>query len=426
MRRSYPRRLSQKSDIFSFTFINIFTDLFKKLSNGLTVLILIAVTAAFSGCASESDIKPFSGKDLLQLVESASAGNEAINERLGNLFDLTLPVNTNWNTFFIDSLTAKNRLKFYFVVLESPNPVYSRFAVYDSLGHLYLLDKSLNGNLSVFTGQLDSIPYFRVTESFRTKDTLIVRRLNIYTYHLDTYALAFRSFIYYKENTVEREQYIESISLQAIKTKFRTEAKSDFTYEGEIFTYDQTAQAYQSRYRYFDSMVVARISGFKGKVSDRQIFDKNTALRSTGWMSAEDSAKKFKKPPPEQPKGFTIFVPEGWKIRRDIFITAYIKEPRQGTLYVNDSQAASFSVIELAIDDSAENHLNHSLDIRVEKPFLVRMTDRMVVKRLQMQFFEVVCSDKRYLILFEVPSFSYEKHKDIYEAIINSFGVNCS
>ncbi|MCC6549683.1 MAG: hypothetical protein IT279_06395 [Ignavibacteriaceae bacterium] len=396
----------------------------KKLTNGLTALVIM-ITAFTAGCSSESDVKPFTGRDLIQLVESAAAGNEAVNERLGKLFDYSLPLNATWNIFYLDSLTAKNRLKFYYLLLESPNPVYNRFAVYDTLGNLYLLDKSLNGNLSVFNGQLDSIPYFRVTESFRTKDTLILRRLNIYTYHYDTYALAFRSFTFYKENTVEREQYIESISLQTIKTKFRTEPKSDFSFEGEIFTYDKSAQAYQGKYRYFDSMVVRRINSFRGKVSERQIFDKNTALRSTGWMSAEDSAKKFKKPPPEPPKGFTIFVPEGWKIRRDIFITAYIKEPRQGTLYVNDSQAASFSVIELAADDSAENHINHSLEIRLEKPFPVRMTELMAVKRLQMQFFEVSCTNKRYLIIFEAPSFSYEKHKDIYEAIINSFGVNC-
>lgn len=398
----------------------------RKLTTGLTA-ITFALTLLFitAGCSSESDVKPFSGKDLIQLVESAAAGNEAVNERLGKLFDYSLPINSSWNIFYIDSLTAKNRLKFYYLVLESPNPVYNRFAVYDSLGHLYLLDKSLNGNLSVFTGQLDSIPYFRVTESFRTKDTIIVRRLSIYSYHFTTYSLAFRSFTYYKENSIEREQYIESISLEKIKTKFRTEPKSDFAYEGEVFTYDPAAEAYQSKYRYFDSMVVKRIAGFRGKVSDRQIFDKNTALRSTGWMSAEDSAKKFKKPPPEQPKGFTIYVPEGWKIRRDIFITTYIKEPRQGTLYINDSQKASFSVIELAIDDSAENHVSHSLDQRVEKPFLVRSSEMMVVKRVHSQFFEVVCSDKRYLIIFEAPSFSYEKNKDIYEAIINSFGVNC-
>lgn len=405
-------------------FIYNFTDLLNKLSLGVTALIFITV-AAFSGCTTESDVKPFTGNDLFKLVESAVAGNEAVNARLGELFDYSLPLPGQWNTFYLDSITAKNRLKFYYLLLENPNPVYNRFAVYDSLGHLYLMDKSLNGNLSVFTGQLDSIPYFRVTESFRTKDTIIVRRLNLYTYHYTTYSLAFRSFTYYKENNVEREQYIESISLKTISTKFRTEPNSDFTPQGEIFTYDSGTETYQGKYRYFDSMVVQRINTFKGKVSDRQIYDKNTALRSTGWMSAEDSAKLFKKPP-EQPKGFSIFVPEGWKIRRDIFITAYIKQPKQGTMYINDSQAASFSVIELAIDDSAENHLSHSLEIRIEKPFPVRMTEMMVVKRLHMQFFEVLCSDKRYLIIFEAPAFSYEKHKDIYEAIINSFGVNCS
>lgn len=378
----------------------------------------------FNGCGEEKLELPFTGTELRNLVQSAMEGNEKVNARLGELFDLTLPVQTSLNKFILDSLDTKFTIKFYYLLLEYPNPVYNRFAVYDTLGHLYLLDKSLNGNLSVFTGQLDSVPYFRVVESFRTKDTIILKRLNIYTYRKNTYSLAFRTFTYYLEDKVEREQFIESISLKTITTKFRKEDKSDFIPEGEVFTYDEKQEAYYGKYRYFDSMVVRRIAAFRKKVSSNQIVDKATALKSAGFKTSVDSVHKYNNEK-DVKKGFSIFVPEGWRIRRDIYVVAHVKSPMKGNYYTNDSQGASFAVIEMAESDSAENHISYTLDQSVEKYYRVKFTDKIQIKRQYIRFFEISCINKKYLIIFEVPVYSFDKNQDVYEAIINSFGVNC-
>lgn len=391
-----------------------------------TVYLLFAVVfmLAISGCEEEKTAKPFSGIQLRDLVQAAMEGNEKINSQLGDLFDLTLPVQTSMNKFILDSLDTKHTIKFYYLLLEFPNPVYNRFAVYDTLGNLYMLDKSLNGNLSVYTGQLDSVPYFRVIESFRTKDTIILKRLNLYTYRQNTYNQAFRTFTYYREDKIEREQYIESISLKTITTKFRKETKSDFIPEGEVFSYDDKLESYYGKYRYFDSMVVKRIASFRRKMSDNQIVDKASALKSAGYKTSVDSVHKYNNEK-DVKKGFSIFVPEGWRIRRDIYVVAHVKAPMKGNYYTNDSQGASFAVIELAESDSAENHISYTLDQIVEKYYRVRFTDKIQIKRQYIRFFEISCINKKYLIIFEVPVYSFEKNQDVYEAIINSFGVNC-
>src|SRR3970282_2932715 len=112
-------------------------------------LIPLVLIIIFSGCGrkeSTNSSEKVNTADIKALVIKALNSDTAANDKLGNLFDYALPPNKNkYNSIIADSLIAGKKV-YFFVLLENQEPLYNRFAVYDSLLTPLLIDKSLNGN----------------------------------------------------------------------------------------------------------------------------------------------------------------------------------------------------------------------------------------------------------------------------------------
>lgn len=389
----------------------------------LSLLFLMIII--FSGCSEHKKPgPPFSVNNFKSFYEKAKSGDKVFNDSLRGIIDLSLPQFINHNKMTFDSIITKQRKKLYAVLIEYENPLFNRFAVYDSAYNLYLMDKSLNGYLSLGKGTIDSIPYFEVLESFRSKDDINLKRLSLYTLRQNKFELSWRSYIEYSLNQEFRQQLIETLTPSIISTRIEVEPKLKLVDFNDKFFYDSASHRYESNKMVFDRLVDGWVSKYKLNVSDSQITDLASALRSIGTKTSVDSVHKFNNEKNKK-AGFSIFIPEGWRVGRDVFVTKFLKKPMKGSLYSNISQGASISVIELGADDMAENHIEYILDQTVQRYYTVRFNDNVVVKKNYVRFFEISCIDKKYLIIFEAPIFSYEKNKQVYSDIINSFGVEC-
>lgn len=391
---------------------------------GILFLLLAAILLA-GGCEAEKRPgPPFSAENFKLFYEKAKSGDKVLNDSLRGIVDLTLPQQIKYNKMVFDSILTKDRKHLYSVLIEYENPVFNRFAVYDSAYNLYLMDKSLNGYLSYSKGSIDSIQYFEVLENFRSKDDINLKRLSIYTLRKNEFELAWRSYIEYAIETEYRQQLIEALTPAIITTRIEVEPKLKLVDFKDTFFFDSTTNSYESNKRVFDRLVDGWVAKYKKNVSDSQITDLASALRSIGTTTSVDSVHKFNNEKNKK-AGFSIFIPEGWRVGRDVFISKFLKKPMKGALYSNISQGASISVIEIGGDDMAENHVDYILDQSVQRYYTVRFNDNVVVKKNYVRFFEISCIDKKYLIIFEAPIFSYEKNKQMYSDIINSFGVEC-
>ncbi len=388
---------------------------------GISLFFLLFCT----GCGENNKkVEVFKSKNFTSFLGKAMKGEKVFNDSLKGLIDLSIQQPEKYNKITFDSIIVKGKTKLYAVLIEFENPVYNRLAVYDSAYRLYLMDKSLNGYLSLTKGKMDTINYFEVIENFRSKDDINLKRINLYTVRGDRVELSWRNYIEYSEGKNFREQVIEAISAKSITTGIKVEPRLRLVDLKDKFFFDSTSQKYESNKMVFNRLVDGWVAKYNRDVSDSQIVDLASSLKSLGTKTSVDSVHKYNNEKNKK-AGFSIFIPEGWRVGRDVFITKYLKKPMKGSLYSNINQGAYVSVIELRADDLTENYIEYSLDQTVQRFYTVRFTENIVVKKNYIRFFEVSCIDKKYLLIFEAPIFSYDKNKEIYSEIINSFGVEC-
>src|SRR3970040_1071119 len=113
-------------------------------------LIPLVLIIIFSGCGRKENTnssEKVNTADIKALVIKALNSDTAANNKLGNLFDYTLPPSKNkYNSIIADSLMAGKKV-YFFVLLENQEPLYNRFAVYDSNFTPLLIVKFLKGNI---------------------------------------------------------------------------------------------------------------------------------------------------------------------------------------------------------------------------------------------------------------------------------------
>ncbi len=389
----------------------------------LFLLLILVTVSLFNGC-KQSENKTFEKHAFQEVILKAMRGDAKANDTLSQLFDLTIPVNPRYNTLIIDSINTQHGRTLYTILLEYPNPFYNRFAVYDSSLRLMLIDRSLNGNLKKSTLKVGTMQFIQITESFRSKDNIALERTSIYGMKRDSVVLGLRTFTKYNDSTVVLDRSIESMSKNLLLMKVNAKPKAVYNIDIDRFTLDTNSMKYKPDNTLFDSKVSELILLYKKPYSDDQIFDKKSALASVGNLAAPDTVKgngnsKSKK------MGFTISLPaSGWTIEKDIFISNQLKKPTKGVIFTNNSEGAKIQVIELGLEDQAENHVNYSLDKSASKNYLIRFTDKITFKRNYIRFFEFTASNKRFLLIFDAPQTTYSKNSDMYEQMINSFKID--
>jgi hypothetical protein len=236
-------------------------------------LVVLLTLSTIFGCFNNEIVeepKVLDGNGLQTLILNSINGDKKANDSLSGLVDFEMDENISYNYLKVDSFHLDS-IKYFSVLLEYPNPIYNRFAVYDSLANCFLIDKSLNGSLSFEVIKLQDLKLLKVIEKFISKDTLSVARLSFYRKIENSINLVYRSFAELKTLKNHFSQTINFISLDTIKTQILVPKKYKLSVKEDIFVFDSIEKKYRSNQSLFDSLVYREIADFNVEVQKPQI-----------------------------------------------------------------------------------------------------------------------------------------------------------
>jgi len=238
-------------------------------------LIFLSIVLILYGCTPKENqiAKKVSSSYIQSLVQSAIDSNAIANNNLSGLIDFNLPLNKNYNSLKVDSINLNSGEVYFFVLLEYPNPVYNRFAVYDTSLTLLLLDKSLNGNLTAESITLSGRQFIKVNEGFISKDVLVLNRLSLYEPDSSKVNLVFRTHTKLAKPDIEYFQEIKELNDNLITTKMSSSTDSPINDFEDVFNYDSTLKKYKSEKETFDLFVKKEIAEFEHDTEKSQLTD---------------------------------------------------------------------------------------------------------------------------------------------------------
>lgn len=228
----------------------------------LILIALLVLTSCGRKGENRTD-KQLNGNELKSLVEKAVSGDRQANKLLSNIIDESFPVNRNFQRLVVDSIKINKENHYYYVLLQYDNPAFNRFAVYDKDYNLYVLDKSLNGSISVNYMEKDDMNFIRVVESFLTKDIINLKRISLYKLEPESVKLAFRSFHTYSEPTLFLAQEFEWIMRDTIITTLSIPSRVSGGTIRDTFVIDPKTNMYTSRINRFDMIVKSRVNSME-------------------------------------------------------------------------------------------------------------------------------------------------------------------
>jgi hypothetical protein len=239
----------------------------------LFALIFTLSVIILSGCLNNKIVeepKVLSGVGLQALIISAANGEKHANDSLSGLIDLDLADNTNYYSIRVDSFYIDS-IKYFSAILEYPNPIYNRLAIYDTLANCYLIDKSLNGDLSFEALDFGELKFLKIVESFISKDTLSLVKLSFYRKINNSIKLVYRSFAELQTPVDRFYQTINFISVDSITTEITVPKKYKLNFKDDVFAYDSISNFYYSKSNTFDSLVFKEVANFKYEGQKLQI-----------------------------------------------------------------------------------------------------------------------------------------------------------
>ncbi|MFA6598683.1 MAG: hypothetical protein WCS69_13245 [Ignavibacteriaceae bacterium] len=384
----------------------------------------LLILLAFAGCSKNEKVAHFDTKGIDYLISQAADGNKLANDSLSNLFDLTLPAQTVINKIEIDSIKNTSGKTFYGVIVEFPNPLFNRFAVYDSSMQCYFIDKSLNGYLSLTSIHSEKRNYFQVYEQFTSKDVLSLKRKNMYLVSGDSVNLALRFYTQYFSPDDQLIQEVETFTDDFIQTKIRSEKGFSPTQLWDTFSFDEHSRKFRSQNNYFESFVLQLTKQFVRKPEKPFFYDQSSALKSLGIKHSVDSAQTYNNYKNKKEK-YSLYLPEGWKPVSGVVFKDLIKTQLEGTKFINLSLGASFGIIKLKENSTAEEYFPFILQNKVNGNYTVRFSEKNLINKNYYLCFEISCYTLKFLIVFQCPETLYEGNKQTFESIINSFWMDC-
>ncbi len=389
----------------------------------ITIAFLALSLAGCSLFENKSSKEDISLKRLKAMTVSAVNGDKTDNGKLSNLVDLSLPVNTNYNSLSVDSLTAGKK-KYYLVILQYPNPLYNRFAVYDSTLKCYLIDKSLNGYFVASNMVIKNDDFIKIVENFNSRDVLNLNRLTLYKFSRTGVNIAFRSFIKLEKEGTEYDQVISEIAKDRIKTDITSTRRSVIDNKSDIFIYDSSLHKYISVNNLFDDFVIDQVNSFNHNDEQPEIKNYQSAMESVGKNIYADTISNAANVSSRY--GFSLTIGEDWKEKKDLVISDYFTKQLKGSQYLNEKIGAVITVVKIVPEDSAEMYLrNYKLSRKSEGKYKVRYSQRYIEGHEFVQFFEYACGNNKYVLVLKSSKYTYERFRKVFENIINSFTMDC-
>lgn len=390
------------------------------------ILIFSILILSFTACNEPEQIENYRGvygSELRALFLNAMNGIQADNDTLSKPIDYTLPLGI-YNNFILDSIYITNT-KFFYVIAEFGNPVYNRLAVYDTLLNLHLIDKSLNGNISVKTFLLDSSAFLKVEEHFISKDIYETIRVSFYRFMNDSVKLVYRDYVYFKTNRFTVTQRITSFDNDTIKTKLTSPASIKFPTYDDFFIYDKSTDSYINENNIFSNYVRQFINNITTVSQKPEITDSKSALESVGIYNDTDTIKSTSNYVNKRLCFGLTLPPEGWRTNDNRVITKYIKQHKSGMILSNNSLGTFFYIVKLDPNEEAQDLIELPFTQTLEGRYSIRFTEKKESQKKYISYFEYVFGPNKYLLIIEAPVLSYEANKDVYSKIITSFEIGC-
>lgn len=196
------------------------------------------------------------------LVNLAVKGDEDANTKLSNLIDLKKQI-LKPQKIILDSIQLNNATYFY-TILQYSEPGYSRFAIYSKNLALFLLDKSLNGEIILTPVIKNNRRFIAIDEAYISKNIFVIRRFSLYTDFKNYIPLVFRTFVSFTrpEGSITQELKLTRDTIYAaikpspemIKRGFNPKDTSDF------FVFDYAKLKYVSNYEIMQKWILKEIN----------------------------------------------------------------------------------------------------------------------------------------------------------------------
>jgi len=253
----------------------------KHIGRNIIIILILLYLPCFQAC-KKGEPADNPEKQLRDMVELAIGGDAEANKKLNNLIDLKLPGSSQYDNFIIESFKLKSGKRFYYLVLNYRNPVYNRFAIYDSAMTNYLIDKSLNGHISVEVQDIEKSKFIRVVESFLSKDVLDVKRLSLYKADDKSASLIFRNLISLSTTDYTVSQDIIRQTADSVYTHLSIPMRFGLSDTADVFVYDSIAKKFISQHNTVDSIIRTELQAFKRDslilplITDKESADKFT------------------------------------------------------------------------------------------------------------------------------------------------------
>ena len=237
----------------------------------LTATILVLILNGCQPVKNNTQPEKYDSHKIKTLITQAIDKDSTANIKLSNLIDLLADTN-KYNFVTVDSLII-DKNTFYFLILENENPLYNRFAVYNSNLAPLLIDKSLNGNISYKTLKTAGKNFIETDESYLSKDTLILNRISLYSVDSMGVWLSFRTYTKFSELGNNFTQNLTEISDTLIQTKINGPKKSKVNGKTDSFIYDPSTKKYSSSQNLFDEFIKKEVENFDYQPVKDQITD---------------------------------------------------------------------------------------------------------------------------------------------------------
>lgn len=362
------------------------------------------------------------GKRLQLLIKNAIRGNDKSNFKLSGFLMSYTPPGENYNQLVIDSTVTSSGVKLYSVLLEFPNPLFNILAVYDENLNLYLQDNSLNGNIAATWETISDKQYLVTSENFISKDKIELSRLSLYSIDESNLSAVFRNFTRLKYSGKNFKQVINYVSNDKITTRITSNNSKKLKNKTVIFNYNNSTQKYVSENDIFYNFVLEEVRNANWAIEKPELSIETVVQIKADLKRANQDGNEN---PIEGTSGFQILLDPDWNSAVSISVTEHLSKTLEGILYINNKLGAQITIIKLPEGSNASQFVKYQFGQPTEGSYRVRSSELITSGNSRVQIYEHSCSNKSFLLILQVPKYTYEDNKNIYSDVVANFTIEC-